>query len=236
MTGVFTQHWIISIVVLLVLFLVSRTRQLAVYTFCSGVGLGLFMLFLLAFHNFPACNRLNNSLASWWIEISAAIGLILRYVPTVGTVIRGIVAIPVAWMGVIVWDLVWNLLENILVGLLSFVLADVADAVGIIGNTINVVIFMGAAAWIAGKAHLPVMLAASAFVLLLEWGMMHAELHTCSIVVTILGNDELNYWQWISFAISAVIVGGISWYEIATAKKQREINFPTSAISQYFRL
>lgn len=220
MTGFLTQHWFLSCGSLLVLSFFKETRKIAKDTALSAIAVGLVMLILLLLRYDPACRQSLEILTSWWVEISVVSGVLISYLPSAGTVIRGIIAIPIAWLAVLIWDLVWNCIENAGIALLSIWFENVAEFLGMIGNIINIVALMALAILIAGDAHRPVSIVAGVLIILVELAMMFSSLHTCSIAFTFIGNETLNLWQWIDLSLSAITVGLILYADISSPKKE----------------
>lgn len=207
MTGFLTDHWALSLTGLLVLNLVGATRRYGRITAICAIATGLFILFLLTLRTYGSVNELRRAICGFWVEISFLAGAIITWLPSLGYYIRVVVAVPVAWIGVIVWTVVFQALDTIIIEpVISLISSDAGALISLIGNTTNVFIFLIAVQIVAGHFRTIATILGAILVLIIEWSVMASSYHECSIVpMMMLRNDSLTWWQWLSFAISAVV-------------------------------
>lgn len=206
---IFTHRWTLYILICLILLCISEsTRKVVLLSLVSAVGFWLLWIFLLTLRSYDTCNAIRNFSKHFWFEISFASGLIWTYFPTLSSWIRFVVAAPIAWVAVVIFDAIYNFLDNlILTPLMNWIYSPAANIWQIVGNVINVAIFIVVCLFIVRRYHRAVAIFCGIFIIIVEYMMLMSQYHECTISPIIMWpNDQLTWWQWLSFGISIVEV------------------------------
>lgn len=204
---IFTHRWTLYILICLILLCISEsTRKVVGYSLISAVGFWLLWVFVWLFRQYPTCKAVTDFAANYWFEISFASGVIWTFFPSISTWIRFVVAAPVGWIAVAIFDLIYNFFENlILMPLAQWIYAPAGNIWQIIGNLITVFIMVFVCNFIVGKYHRAVTIVSGAFIIALELVFMFSSQHECMITpINFWPNESLTWWQWVGFALSVV--------------------------------
>lgn len=206
-TRILTHHWFISIVGILILCCVQKSRKFGFNVVFSAIGAILLWMFIWTLRSYQSCVILRQFIGGYWVELSLLFGFLMMVVPKFTDIVRFIVAVPIGWIAIMLWEYIYNFSSTVFLNpLLSLVIPCAGNVLSIIGNLSTILTLFVVVNWVSGKYHATITCLVSIWVLILEWSFMNSSYHECCIMPPAFSNESLTYWQWINFGISAILL------------------------------